>query len=277
MTCLHWSKVLETRNFNCCQTCLKKSCLHSLEQNFRGNIRSQVDPFFGVCQVASVTVIAQVQSSNSGWMLWHGLWWILLQTELNGLQWKRFAPSASSHNVNFSPGERGQEHLIYDPLLLSYGRCLNANLLTAWKRTQSVFPNNFGGPIPTASSGTSTIGNKKLWVFWYGEEPDLSPLLEPELIGKRNLSYRCLFIFRFIFGLFRRGKWWMGEWVVVRVPSSSIPCSPYTHRTVSGCPLANLLQCTKWRSIKLDWNCSSQLSKLSLPISNVKMHPFVAL
>ena len=90
------------------------------------------------------------------------------QTELHGLQWKRFGDQRTGDAIKDT--DLLPDAHLRDSILLSYGKCLNANLLAAWNRVPSNNPAN----LPVC---------KKLWIFWYGEEPDLSQLLSPDLSG----------------------------------------------------------------------------------------------
>ena len=70
-----------------------------------------------------------------------------------------------------------------DPVLLSYSKCLKADMLCSWARVPitdgTAPPNNFMGY------------SKELWVFWYGDEPtSLQTHLQPELQGR--LHYQPL-------------------------------------------------------------------------------------
>lgn len=53
-----------------------------------------------------------------------------------------------------------------DPVLRSFMRCVQANLLCVWRRKVK----------PDA---------KELWIFWWGEEPNLSDVIHHELEGER--------------------------------------------------------------------------------------------
>lgn len=92
-----------------------------------------------------------------------------------------------------------------DPILSSYSQCLRANILCVWRRVAATKPD----PDPSANmfdmsltapgnSGTVThpplslTAAKELWIFWYGEEPNLSNLVAAELLkssGKSNYIY----------------------------------------------------------------------------------------
>ncbi|XP_055343642.1 LOW QUALITY PROTEIN: mediator of RNA polymerase II transcription subunit 13-like [Paramacrobiotus metropolitanus] len=141
-------------------------------------------------------------------------------TELHGLQWKRFGLAGSGMAPASACGRDADlEGLsLADPVLVSYGRCLAANLLTAWKRTSLLPPTPAVAPhapppfaAGSAAAASSAGASKKLWVFWYGEEPDLMQLLEPELIDEESgswengLVYECrVLLFRALHTLIER-------------------------------------------------------------------------
>lgn len=52
-----------------------------------------------------------------------------------------------------------------DPILRSFMRCVQANLLCVWRR--DVRPHA-----------------KELWIFWWGEEPNLADIIHHELEGE---------------------------------------------------------------------------------------------
>nr|CAD7259218.1 unnamed protein product [Timema shepardi] len=87
-----------------------------------------------------------------------------------------------------------------DPVLSSFSRCLAVDILCVWRRVAAAQPPGSGGGgglfdsfgLPPAASSQpaaqqhpplSLHAAKELWIFWYGEEPDLSGLVAPELIS----------------------------------------------------------------------------------------------
>nr|CAI5838385.1 unnamed protein product [Callosobruchus analis] len=85
-----------------------------------------------------------------------------------------------------------------DPVLRSYARCLAADILCVWRRAstparsaasqqpQDVYDLGAGMPPPPQQHHhqpppLSLAAAKELWIFWYGEEPDLSELIAPEI------------------------------------------------------------------------------------------------
>lgn len=83
-----------------------------------------------------------------------------------------------------------------DPVLRSYSKCLAVDILCVWRRVAAPKPDpdpsgGFNFEIPLHGPGTggsvthpplSLTAAKELWIFWYGEEPDLSDLVAPELL-----------------------------------------------------------------------------------------------
>lgn len=89
------------------------------------------------------------------------------------------------------PGARNDP--LDDPVLSSYARCLAGDILCVWRRVAAPKPE----PDQNASMfdiGLSVNGGsvthpplsltaaKELWLFYYGEEPDLKGILSPELL-----------------------------------------------------------------------------------------------
>lgn len=88
-----------------------------------------------------------------------------------------------------------------DPVLVSYARMIAADVLCVWRRT-------WRGPQDHSPSSPQQAHHhhqqrhslrhspKELWVFWYGDDPDLSNLLAPELLKSgqytaSSASYTC--------------------------------------------------------------------------------------
>jgi len=86
-----------------------------------------------------------------------------------------------------------------DPVLSSFSRCLAGDILCVWRRVAAT-PASSGSAAASASAPGAGIFDlgiapspappplsltaaKELWIFWYGEEPDLSGLVSPELIA----------------------------------------------------------------------------------------------
>jgi len=98
-----------------------------------------------------------------------------------------------------------------DPVLSSFSRCLAGDILCVWRRVAATPATS--GPAAAATAAASAPGAgifdlgiapspappplsltaaKELWIFWYGEEPDLSGLVSPELIAcGKYISTAC--------------------------------------------------------------------------------------
>ncbi|KAL6038446.1 hypothetical protein STEG23_016152, partial [Scotinomys teguina] len=79
--------------------------------------------------------------------------------ELTGIKWRRynFGGHGDCGPIISAPAQD-------DPILLSFLRCLQANLLCVWRR--DVKPDC-----------------KELWIFWWGDEPNLVGVIHHELQG----------------------------------------------------------------------------------------------
>lgn len=96
-----------------------------------------------------------------------------------------------------------------DPVLRSYSRCLAVDILCVWRRVAAPKPepDQPGNLFEISLSGTGNSGSvvhpplsltaaKELWIFWYGEEPDLTDLLAPELLKSSGKLIDCYLIKR---------------------------------------------------------------------------------
>ncbi|XP_056258962.1 mediator of RNA polymerase II transcription subunit 13-like isoform X2 [Seriola aureovittata] len=120
--------------------------------------------------------------------------------ELTGIKWRcySFRSGGEYGPVISAPAQD-------DPVLRSFMRCVQANLLCVWRRKIK----------PDA---------KELWIFWWGEEPNLSDVIHHELevaeegLWECGLSYECrTLLFKAIHNLLERclmdkgfvrlGKW----------------------------------------------------------------------
>uniref|UniRef100_A0A665W9P8 Mediator of RNA polymerase II transcription subunit 13 n=1 Tax=Echeneis naucrates TaxID=173247 RepID=A0A665W9P8_ECHNA len=125
---------------------------------------------------------------------------LLSQAELMGIKWRcySFRSGGEYGPVISAPAQD-------DPVLRSFMRCVQANLLCVWRRKIK----------PDA---------KELWIFWWGEEPNLSDVIHHELevaeegLWQCGLSYECrTLLFKAIHNLLERclmdkgfvriGKW----------------------------------------------------------------------
>lgn len=122
--------------------------------------------------------------------------------ELTGIKWRcyNFRSSGEYGPVISAPAQD-------DPVLCSFTRCIQANLLCVWRRRLK----------PDA---------KELWIFWWGEEPNLSDIIHRDLevveegLWECGLSYECrTLLFKAIHNLLERclmnkdfvriGKWFV--------------------------------------------------------------------
>ncbi|XP_066544928.1 mediator of RNA polymerase II transcription subunit 13-like isoform X2 [Amia ocellicauda] len=122
--------------------------------------------------------------------------------ELTGIKWRRysFRGNGECGPVISAPAQD-------DPILRSFTRCVHANLLCVWRRDVK----------PDA---------KELWIFWWGEEPNLVDIIHHELevaeegLWESGLSYECrTLLFKAIHNLLERclmdkdfvriGKWFV--------------------------------------------------------------------
>lgn len=86
-----------------------------------------------------------------------------LQADLTGIKWKRFVwQGPTSAPFLFPVTEE-------DPILCSFSRCLKADVLSVWRRSQRQ-------------------GRRELWLFWWGDEPNFADLIHHELAGEVHLA-----------------------------------------------------------------------------------------
>uniref|UniRef100_A0A182YPB4 Mediator of RNA polymerase II transcription subunit 13 n=1 Tax=Anopheles stephensi TaxID=30069 RepID=A0A182YPB4_ANOST len=111
-------------------------------------------------------------------------------TDLCGIRWRQLV-------LGERPNAAGDP--LDDPVVRSYSKCLAVDILCVWRRVVAPKPkpkpepdpsNMFDMSIPgTGNSGSvvhpplSLTAAKELWIFWYGEEPDLKDLVAPELLN----------------------------------------------------------------------------------------------
>ncbi|TRY70349.1 hypothetical protein TCAL_02438 [Tigriopus californicus] len=120
-------------------------------------------------------------------------------TDVCGIKWAVYRESESP--IGLDPAE--------DAVLVSYARCLAAELLAVWRRVPKVDPAPYsaldsidemsGQPIPQPAkppAGTTALEDKnllcqkkELWVFWYGDQPDgMKKLIAPALKEVHDIS-----------------------------------------------------------------------------------------
>lgn len=85
------------------------------------------------------------------------------QTDLCGLKWRKYVFNLA---CQANPAE--------DPVLKSFSAALNHDILCAWRRSPLTQP----GGDPNSISGA-----KELWVFWFGDDPNLQGIVSAELKG----------------------------------------------------------------------------------------------
>lgn len=97
-----------------------------------------------------------------------------------------------------------------DPVLESYSKCLAKDILCVWRRVSQqkndldqtgvgggLFDISLGGQSGNCSGSVihpplSLTAAKELWIFWYGEEPDLTDLVSSDLL-KSSGEYTAFF------------------------------------------------------------------------------------
>uniref|UniRef100_A0A8C7UT30 Mediator of RNA polymerase II transcription subunit 13 n=1 Tax=Oncorhynchus mykiss TaxID=8022 RepID=A0A8C7UT30_ONCMY len=144
-----------------------------------------------------------------------------LFAELTGIKWRcySFRGGGEYGPVISAPAQD-------DPVLRSFMRCVQANLLCVWRRKVK----------PDA---------KELWIFWWGDEPNLSDVIHHELeVAEEGqwecgLSYECrTLLFKAIHNLLERclldkdfvriGKWFVKPYKLEEKPlatSEHLSCS----------------------------------------------------
>ncbi|XP_045445588.1 LOW QUALITY PROTEIN: mediator of RNA polymerase II transcription subunit 13 [Melitaea cinxia] len=144
-------------------------------------------------------------------------------TELYGIKWRKLVWGETSGG---GEGEEGAAPLA-DPVISSYARCLAGDILCVWRRVPAPPPLDIDIGM-AAPPPLSLRASKELWIFWYGEEPDLNGLVAPELIASQGdqgswesgLSYECRsLLFKALHNLIERcllsrdfvrlGKWFV--------------------------------------------------------------------
>ncbi|XP_013781243.1 mediator of RNA polymerase II transcription subunit 13-like [Limulus polyphemus] len=134
-------------------------------------------------------------------------------TDLCGIKWRRlFADGVLC--LDSEPLE--------DPVLSSYSKCLAAGLLCVWRKV----PSKSGHSEPHRPRDNNQHNfSKELWIFWYGEEPDLSNLVSGLTEGdpgslENGLSYECrTLLFKAFHNLIERcllsrGFTRLGKWFI---------------------------------------------------------------
>ncbi|XP_044252330.1 mediator of RNA polymerase II transcription subunit 13-like isoform X1 [Tribolium madens] len=149
-------------------------------------------------------------------------------TELSGIKWRKLVYCELGGGGAASGHCGGGGEPLEDPVLRSYARCLAADILCVWRRVSTPRSTDMFEPGPPPPPPLSLSTSKELWIFWYGEEPDLGVLIAPELntpdseqgSWESGLSYECRsLLFKALHNLIERcllsrdfirlGKWFV--------------------------------------------------------------------
>ncbi|XP_072944044.1 mediator of RNA polymerase II transcription subunit 13 [Epargyreus clarus] len=145
-------------------------------------------------------------------------------TELYGIKWRKLVWGESSGGGDCEEGAAP----LADPVISSYARCLAGDILCVWRRVPAPQPLDIDVGMAAPPPPLSLRASKELWIFWYGEEPDLSGLVAQELIASQGeqgswengLTYECRsLLFKALHNLIERcllsrdfvrlGKWFV--------------------------------------------------------------------
>ena len=94
------------------------------------------------------------------------------QTDLSGIKWRKFSYDCPQEPLG--PLE--------DPVLVSYSRCIAANILSVWRRVP--FMNTDLLLSLDVPMKPDPVWTKELWIYWYGDDPNLEEKISPDLKGK---------------------------------------------------------------------------------------------
>ncbi|XP_078680672.1 mediator of RNA polymerase II transcription subunit 13-like [Branchiostoma floridae x Branchiostoma belcheri] len=141
-------------------------------------------------------------------------------TDLTGIKWRRLrAPCPAG----VGPLE--------DPILSSFAKCLAADVFCVWRRlSPSTAPKFPGDSFQGEPSTPTPKQERELWIFWYGDDPDLTDVLHPELKDveqgswEKELSYECrTLLFKALHNLLERyllsadfvrlGRWFVRPYI----------------------------------------------------------------
>ncbi|XP_033748042.1 LOW QUALITY PROTEIN: mediator of RNA polymerase II transcription subunit 13-like [Pecten maximus] len=164
---------------------------------------------------------------------------IFALTDICGIKWRKLTAKA-----DYSPNT--VDHL-EDPVLESYSRCIQADILCVWRRVQR-YSDQPQRVIDQLSH------HKELWIFWYGDEPSvlgnlLSPYLDESEHGSwdkdkdkdkdNSLSYECrTLLFKALHNLIEKcllskGFARLGRWFVQPFDSTQANTERGTHLSFS--------------------------------------------
>lgn len=111
------------------------------------------------------------------------------QTDVCGIKWIVYREN--DHPASLEVSE--------DPVLQSYAKCLESELLSVWRRVprRALLSNCSSYDMPTSSSRPPSNDDKnlltqrkELWIFWYGDKPDdlLKKLVSSQLKEVPDIS-----------------------------------------------------------------------------------------
>ena len=115
-----------------------------------------------------------------------------LQTDLCGIKWRSYR---IEHELAPDPLE--------DPVISSFTKCLSSDILSVWRRVQhaksppapppppSLEPGAPPPPPPPPAAPPTVTTYKELWIFWYGDEPELSNIIVPQLFNRSEYGGAC--------------------------------------------------------------------------------------
>lgn len=190
-------------------------------------------------------------------------------TDLCGLKWRKYV-------FNFTCQANPSE----DPVLKSFSAALSHDILCAWRRCPLTGCQSGGDP-------KSISGAKELWVFWFGDDPNLQGIVSAELKESchgcwedglpheprsllfkalHNLLERCLLSRKFV----RLGKWFTKpcESSVVENSSNhlSFSFSFFIHGESSVCTAVEIQQQQKMRHLTLEDVAVAATKQEGLPV-----------
>ncbi|XP_026289181.2 mediator of RNA polymerase II transcription subunit 13-like isoform X2 [Frankliniella occidentalis] len=219
-------------------------------------------------------------------------------TDLCGIKWRKLvwpeaAPAAPAPEV------------VLDPVLLSFSRCLHADILCVWRRVgrrppppddSALLDAPLGAPPPPVAPSIvvhpplALHAAKELWIFWYGEEPDLSSLVVPDLLNTESeqgswesgLSYECRsLLFKALHNLIERcllsrdlirlGRWFVlpyegTEEVEGKSPHLSFLFSFFVHGESTVCASVDVRQHPPVRTLSSQVLQQAQSSQAGVPV-----------
>ncbi|XP_014240238.1 mediator of RNA polymerase II transcription subunit 13 isoform X2 [Cimex lectularius] len=221
-------------------------------------------------------------------------------TDLCGIKWRKV--------VWGEWGDCGDD-VLEDPVLASYVRCLSADILCVWRRVSApptpprsdVLFDQLGiaaPPPPPNHPPLALHTAKELWIFWYGEEPDLSALVSPELLSsdseqgswESGLSYECRsLLFKALHNLIERcllsrdfirlGKWYVqpydsSEKLIEKSGHLSFSFDFFVHGESSVCASVDVRQHPAVRTLLSSHLHQAQSGLHSSPPVHVILAPF---